>query len=83
MPCRWSPWRPLAQHPAAAHPAELRQRLPLHDALARQVRAQRDAVRAVLDGDDPRLLVVVGPVPSTTPNPPWTTPAASPRWRRR
>lgn len=42
-------------------PAELRQRLPLHDALARQVRAQRDAVRAVLDGDDPRLLVVVGP----------------------
>ncbi|WP_371921698.1 3-deoxy-7-phosphoheptulonate synthase [Pseudomonas sp. 57B-090624] len=30
-------------------------------ALARQVRAQRDAVRAVLDGDDPRLLVVVGP----------------------
>ncbi|WP_236208647.1 3-deoxy-7-phosphoheptulonate synthase, partial [Pseudomonas tohonis] len=42
-------------------PAELRQRLPLHAALARQVRAQRDAVRAVLDGDDPRLLVVVGP----------------------
>lgn len=53
-----SPWRSTQPLPT---PAELRQRLPLHDALARQVRAQRDAVRAVLDGDDPRLLVVVGP----------------------
>ncbi|MFC5697693.1 3-deoxy-7-phosphoheptulonate synthase [Pseudomonas sp. GCM10022186] len=42
-------------------PAELRQRLPLSHELARQIRAQREAVRAVLDGEDSRLLVVVGP----------------------
>ncbi|WP_342243882.1 3-deoxy-7-phosphoheptulonate synthase [Pseudomonas sp. OTU5201] len=42
-------------------PAELRQRLPLSHALARQINAQREAVRAVLDGEDSRLLVVVGP----------------------
>ncbi|MDF5864923.1 hypothetical protein P4113_20835 [Pseudomonas aeruginosa] len=29
--------------------------------LASQVAASRDAIRAILDGDDPRLLVVVGP----------------------
>lgn len=42
-------------------PAELRQRLPLSHDLARQISAQREAVRAVLDGEDSRLLVVVGP----------------------
>ncbi|MGF6691283.1 3-deoxy-7-phosphoheptulonate synthase [Metapseudomonas resinovorans] len=42
-------------------PAELRQRLPLSHAIARQINAQREAVRAVLDGEDSRLLVVVGP----------------------
>ena len=42
-------------------PAELRQRLPLPAALAGQVQTQRAAIRAVLGGSDPRLLVVVGP----------------------
>jgi 3-deoxy-7-phosphoheptulonate synthase len=42
-------------------PTELRQRLPLSATLASQVQAQREAIRAVLDGSDPRLLVVVGP----------------------
>jgi len=42
-------------------PALLRQRLPLSDALAARVHADRNAIRAVLDGRDPRLLVVVGP----------------------
>ena len=42
-------------------PAELRQRLPLSRSLAARVHAQRQAIRAVLNGDDPRLLVVVGP----------------------
>lgn len=42
-------------------PTDLRQRLPLSAALASQVQAQREAIRAVLDGSDPRLLVVVGP----------------------
>src|SRR5690606_7181495 len=42
-------------------PSDLRQRLPLSVALASQVQAQREAIRAVLDGRDPRLLVVVGP----------------------
>ena len=42
-------------------PALLRQRLPLEPTLAARVHAQRQAIRAILDGRDPRLLVVVGP----------------------
>ena len=42
-------------------PTDLRQQLPLPAALAAQVQTQREAIRAVLDGHDPRLLVVVGP----------------------
>ncbi|VXC45639.1 3-deoxy-D-arabino-heptulosonate-7-phosphate synthase, tyrosine-repressible [Pseudomonas sp. 8AS] len=42
-------------------PTDLRQRLPLSAALTSQVQTQREAIRAVLDGSDPRLLVVVGP----------------------
>ncbi|MCF7202147.1 3-deoxy-7-phosphoheptulonate synthase [Pseudomonas oligotrophica] len=42
-------------------PAVLRQRLPLSAELAARVHADRNAIRAVLDGRDPRLLVVVGP----------------------
>lgn len=42
-------------------PTDLRQRLPLSAALAAQVHTQREAIRAVLDGSDSRLLVVVGP----------------------
>ena len=42
-------------------PAVLRQRLPLNAWQAEQVQAQRQAIRNILNGDDPRLLVVVGP----------------------
>lgn len=42
-------------------PAVLRQRLPLSAALAARIHTDRSAIRAVLDGRDPRLLVVVGP----------------------
>src|SRR5690606_30511384 len=42
-------------------PAVLRQRLPLPAAPAQRIAADRDAIRAVLDGHDSRLLVVVGP----------------------
>ncbi|MCO5785858.1 3-deoxy-7-phosphoheptulonate synthase [Pseudomonas sp. G11-1] len=42
-------------------PAVLRQRLPLNDRQAEQVRIQRQAIRNILNGDDQRLLVVVGP----------------------
>ncbi|WP_193073375.1 3-deoxy-7-phosphoheptulonate synthase [Pseudomonas sp. FME51] len=42
-------------------PAVLRQRLPLNALQAEQVQAQRQAIRHILDGYDPRLLVVVGP----------------------
>ena len=42
-------------------PAQLRQRLPLSHALSQQIARQRNEIRAVLNGDDPRLLVVVGP----------------------
>lgn len=42
-------------------PAVLRQRLPLNALLAEQVQSQRQAIRNILQGHDPRLLVVVGP----------------------
>ena len=42
-------------------PAVLRHRLPLSDALAARIHDDRNAIRAVLDGRDPRLLVVIGP----------------------
>ena len=42
-------------------PGELRQALPLTPALAEQVATHRRAIRAILDGHDDRLLVVVGP----------------------
>lgn len=42
-------------------PAVLRQRLPLSADLAERIHNDRAAIRAVLDGRDPRLLVVVGP----------------------
>ncbi|RRV10740.1 3-deoxy-7-phosphoheptulonate synthase [Pseudomonas sp. v388] len=40
---------------------ELKTRLPLSVPLAAQIDAQRRAVRAILDGEDSRLLVIVGP----------------------
>ncbi|MDR0279245.1 MAG: 3-deoxy-7-phosphoheptulonate synthase [Paucimonas sp.] len=42
-------------------PVQLKQQLPLSTALAAQVQQQRQAVKRILDGHDPRLLVVVGP----------------------
>ncbi|WP_192035429.1 3-deoxy-7-phosphoheptulonate synthase [Halomonas sp. YLGW01] len=42
-------------------PDELRRELPLTPASAERVEAQREAIRAILDGRDDRLLVVVGP----------------------
>ena len=42
-------------------PAQLRERLPCSAALTEQISQQRQAVRAVLDGTDDRLLVIVGP----------------------
>ncbi|MCQ2029666.1 3-deoxy-7-phosphoheptulonate synthase [Stutzerimonas zhaodongensis] len=42
-------------------PVVLRQRLPLSEALAARIHNDRNAIRAVLDGRDTRLLVVVGP----------------------
>lgn len=40
---------------------ELKQHLPLSTALSQQVSTHRQAIRAILQGQDPRLLVVVGP----------------------
>ncbi|MBC3269008.1 3-deoxy-7-phosphoheptulonate synthase [Pseudomonas sp. SWRI81] len=40
---------------------QLKQQLPLSNALSQQVTAHRQAVRAILNGEDQRLLVVVGP----------------------
>ncbi|WP_085632711.1 3-deoxy-7-phosphoheptulonate synthase [Pseudomonas sp. R16(2017)] len=40
---------------------QLKQQLPLGNVLSQQVAAHRQAVRAILDGEDHRLLVIVGP----------------------
>ena len=40
---------------------QLKQQLPLATALSQQVDTHRRAVRAILDGEDSRLLVIVGP----------------------
>jgi len=40
---------------------QLKQQIPLSHALSQQVDAHRQAVRAILDGEDTRLLVIVGP----------------------
>lgn len=42
-------------------PGDLRRHLPLSPALAARVHRDREAIRAILDGQDDRLLVVVGP----------------------
>ena len=42
-------------------PAELKQQLPCSQELHKQVERHREAVRAILRGEDERLLVVVGP----------------------
>ncbi|WP_449432959.1 3-deoxy-7-phosphoheptulonate synthase [Pseudomonas putida] len=42
-------------------PHLLKQQMPLSTELGLQVHAQRQAIRAILEGRDPRMLVVVGP----------------------
>lgn len=42
-------------------PAELREHLPAHERLARQVDRHRQAVRRILHGTDERTLIIVGP----------------------
>src|SRR5690554_8047220 len=49
------------QETALPTPAELRQRLPVDERLARQVGRHRQAVRDILHGSDERTLIVVGP----------------------
>ncbi|MEC9484121.1 MAG: 3-deoxy-7-phosphoheptulonate synthase [Halomonas sp.] len=48
-------------------PAELRRQLPLDAELQRTIATQRQAIRAILDGRDDRLLVVVGPCSAHDP----------------
>ncbi|MDI4637263.1 MULTISPECIES: 3-deoxy-7-phosphoheptulonate synthase [Halomonadaceae] len=52
---------PVHEDSALPTPDELRCELPLTQALAERVEGQREAIRAILDGRDDRLLVVVGP----------------------
>ena len=41
--------------------SQLKQQLPLSDTLSARVHDQRETIRAILNGDDSRLLIVVGP----------------------
>ncbi len=51
----------IAAHDAMPPPDELKQRIPLSPRAAATVAEGRRAVEAILEGRDPRLLVVVGP----------------------
>ena len=42
-------------------PAELRLQMPASDAVARQVDRQRQEIREILQGNDARALIVMGP----------------------
>ena len=42
-------------------PSDLQQRLPLSAGLRQRIRNQRQAIADILQGRDPRMLVVVGP----------------------
>lgn len=46
---------------ALLSPQQLRQQLPLSTQLAQRVQQQREQVRAIINGEDHRLLVVIGP----------------------
>ncbi|WP_416769673.1 3-deoxy-7-phosphoheptulonate synthase [Pseudomonas sp. RHF3.3-3] len=50
---------PLTQRLPTA--LQLKQHLPLNTTLSDQVARHRQAIRAILDGEDPRLLMIVGP----------------------
>ncbi|MBS3785207.1 MAG: 3-deoxy-7-phosphoheptulonate synthase [Gammaproteobacteria bacterium] len=50
----------IAQEPLPT-PAEMKARIPLTDAARATVETGRKTVEAILDGTDPRLLVVIGP----------------------
>src|SRR5690625_6152292 len=56
-----TPDRHIASYTSLPTPAELCEELPLEPARAEQIASSREAVRAVLDGSDDRLLVIVGP----------------------
>ena len=51
----------IESHRVLITPEELKARLPATETVRESVQAARDAVRAILDRDDHRLLVVVGP----------------------
>lgn len=55
-----SPVAPVVSRPLPT-PAELRQRLPLSASLCQRIDTQRQAITDIVQGRDPRLLVVVGP----------------------
>jgi 3-deoxy-7-phosphoheptulonate synthase len=52
-------------------PAELAQRHPVSAAVAEHVTASRRRIEKILNGEDKRLLVVIGPAPSTIWMPRW------------
>jgi 3-deoxy-7-phosphoheptulonate synthase len=64
---RVSDTRVVAYEPLLT-PAALLDELPLGDAMAATVERSRAEVRAVLDGADDRLLVVVGPCSRASPS---------------
>ncbi|BBI61286.1 hypothetical protein HSBAA_25920 [Vreelandella sulfidaeris] len=61
-------------------PEALKNAVPLTDAAERTVIEGRQTIQNILDGNDPRLLVVVGPAQFTTWKLHLIMPAASARW---
>mgnify|MGYP001186069043 CR=1 FL=1 len=63
MPLSVTVARPVRQrtHKSLPTPAEVQQQLPVSAPMSARIAAQRDQVRAVVGGRDPRFLVVLGP----------------------
>jgi 3-deoxy-7-phosphoheptulonate synthase len=51
----------IESHRVLITPEELKARLPISETARESVQGAREAVRAILSGDDPRLVVVIGP----------------------
>lgn len=58
-------------------PVAVLEKFPATDTASATVFESRQAIHNILAGDDDRLLVVIGPAPSTIRSPPWNTANAS------
>ena len=67
----------VADQQVLMSPAELRHQITVPDDLFQFVVESRQTIEAIIDGQDPRLMVVVGPCSILMSTPHWTMRAGS------